>query len=189
MQPPDHVEFKPFPEKKYTVIYADPPWDYGLGVPFGMPSCKSVREHYPTLSQEQICSLPVQEIADNDCMLFLWVTFPKLQDGLDVIKRWGFTYISVGFTWIKKNKKSGTPFFGMGYWTRGNAEICLMGRKGSPKRHSQKVSSIIESPYEWHSKKPDITRDKIVELMGDVPRIELIARQSANGWYCWGNEV
>ena len=90
---------------------------------------------------------------------------------------------------MKQNKKSPTWFYGLGYWTRGNAEICLLAKRGKPQRHSNAVHQFIISPIERHSKKPDITRDKIVELAGDLPRIELFARQTPPGWDVWGNEV
>lgn len=118
----------------------------------------------------------------------MWVTMPNLIEGLEVIKSWGFTYKTCGFNWVK-TYKSGKPVIGLGYWTRANAELCLIATKGKIRRISKNVSQIImETPRE-HSRKPDIVRDKIVELVGDLPRIELFARQYADGWDCWGNEV
>lgn len=93
------------------------------------------------------------------------------------------------FVWLKQNRKSPTWFYGLGRWTRGNAEICLLAKRGNPKRHSASVRQFIISPIEQHSKKPDVTRDKIVELAGDLPRVELFARQKIPGWDVWGNEV
>lgn len=121
--------------------------------------------------------------------LFLWVTFPYLLDGLKVMKEWGFKYKTCGFNWIKRNKVSDTWFFGLGHWTRANSELCLIGTNGTIKRKSNKVSQIIDTHIEEHSKKPAIVRDKIVELVGDMPRIELFARQTVDGWDCWENEV
>jgi len=95
----------------------------------------------------------------------------------------------LGFSWIKTNKRSGTPFFGIGYYTKSNCEVCLLGIKGRLPVISNKVSSVIISPRREHSRKPDIVREKIVELFGDLPRIELFARQSTPGWDVWGNEV
>ncbi len=105
------------------------------------------------------------------------------------MKEWGFKYKTCGFNWIKRNKKSNTFFFGMGHWARANSELCLIGTKGTIKRKSYKVSQIVYEPIEEHSKKPDIIRDKIIELVGDLPRIELFARHTVDGWDCWGNEV
>ena len=95
----------------------------------------------------------------------------------------------MAFVWLKQNRKSPTWFYGLGCWTRGNAEICLLAKRGKPKRHSAAVHQFIISPIEQHSKKPDVTRDKIVELAGDLPRVELFARQKCPGWDAWGNEV
>lgn len=112
-----------------------------------------------------------------------------LPEALRLIKAWGFSFKTVAFVWLKQNRKSPTWFYGLGRWTRGNAEICLLEKRGNPKRHSAFVHQFIISPIEQHSKKPDVTRDKIVELAGDLPRVELFARQKIPGWDVWGNEV
>ena len=138
---------------------------------------------------EEIRSLPVESIADDDCILFLWVTFPCLMEGLSVMKSWGFTYKTCGFNWVKRNKKSDTFFMGLGFWTRSNSEICLLGTKGRPKRVSKAVAQVCDARIMEHSRKPDEIRDRIVELCGDVPRIELFARQKHEGWDCLGNEI
>ena len=100
-----------------------------------------------------------------------------------------FTYKSVAFVWLKKNKKADSWFYGLGFWTRGNAEICLLATKGHPKRQAANIHQFIISPIEAHSKKPDEARVKIISLMGDLPRVELFARQTPPGWAVWGNEV
>jgi len=150
---------------------------------------RSAENYYPTMSIEDICSLPISDISAKDSVLFLWVTFPNLQDSFRVIEAWGFKYRTAAFIWVKRNKKNPNWFMGLGYWTRANAEICLLAAKGNPKRISKSVRQVIDSPIECHSKKPDETRDRIVELMGDLPRIELFARQKTDGWDVWGNEV
>ena len=174
-------------DKKYNVIYADPPWKYntwrdGMG---------TAEKHYPTMKGESIVGMQniIKNISEKDCILFLWVTFPCLLEGLKVMKEWGFKYKTCGFNWIKRNKVSDTWFFGMGHWTRANSELCLIGTKGTIKRKSNKVSQIIDTHIEEHSKKPNIVRERIVELVGDLPRIELFARQTSEGWDSWGNEV
>ena len=141
------------------------------------------------MTLEDICNLPVADITDTDAVLFLWATFPKLREALQTIKSWGFQYKSVAFVWLKRNKNGQGWFYGLGFWTRGNAEICLLATKGHPKRRSRKVHQFIISPLRSHSQKPDETRDKIVALMGDRPRVELFARQTPPGWDVWGNEV
>ena len=173
--------------KRYTVIYGDPPWAYTVWSKKGAGRC--AEHYYPTMKLPEICALPVANLADKDCALFLWATFPNLPEAFEVIKAWGFTYKTVAFVWCKRNRKSPGFFTGMGYNTRANAEICLLATKGSPKRVSKSVRQIIDTPIERHSKKPDETRTRIVQLFGDIPRIELFARERTNGWDCWGNEV
>lgn len=168
----------------YSIIYADPPWRYAQK---GLQG--AAERHYPTMSIDELCALPVGKLAKKDCLLFLWATFPQLPEALQLIKAWGFQFKTVAFVWLKRNKKSPTWFYGLGYWTRGNAEICLLAKRGKPKRHSAGVHQFIISPVEEHSKKPDVTRDKIVELAGDLSRVELFARQKTPGWDVWGNEV
>lgn len=193
------------PDKKYNIIYADPPWSYND------KGCNgNAAQHYPLMKDADICALPIQDIAADDCVLFMWATYPKLQEALNVIKAWGFTYKSIGFQWVKQNRSGNGYFFGLGRWTRGNTEPCLIATKGDafpvvleeegtapcliavkgkPKRDSASVSQLVFSPLRAHSQKPDEVRDKIVELMGDLPRIELFAREAFPGWDCWGNEA
>ena len=112
-----------------------------------------------------------------------------LPSALRVIESWGFIYNTAAFTWVKKNKKANTWFWGMGNWTRSNPEICLLAIKGKPKRMNASVHSIIDRPILSHSEKPPEVRDKIVQLCGDLPRIELFARDITSGWDVWGDEV
>lgn len=173
--------------KQYSVIYADPPWQYRTYSKKGQG--RSAESHYPTMSLEDIKALPVQMLAAKDCALFLWVTFPCLQEAFEVLEAWGFSYKTVAFVWVKLNRVSESLFWGMGYWTRANAELCILATKGHPRRADPGIHQVILSHIEEHSKKPDEARDRIVRLMGDVPRIELFARQSPEGWDVWGNEV
>lgn len=170
--------------KKYNIIYADPPWQYARSKVQG-----AAEKHYRTMSVDDICQLPIAEICCKDCILFMWATFPQLKEALQVIKAWGFNYKSVAFVWLKQNKSGIGWFYGLGFWTRGNAEICLLATRGHPKRKSAKVHQFIINPLRGHSQKPDEARDKIVELVGDLPRVELFAREKADGWDTWGNEV
>ena len=173
--------------KKYSIIYADPPWQYKVYSKKGLG--RSAESHYPTMELEDIQALPVGELADTDCILFMWTTIPLLKYCFSVMKAWGFEYKTVGFVWIKQNKKSDSLFWGMGHWTRANAEFCMLATKGHPKRKSAGVHQVIISHIEEHSKKPDIVRNRIIELVGDLPRVELFAREKADGWDAWGNEV
>lgn len=178
-------------DKKYNIIYADPPWSYK-----NSPSKKGTtrcfaKNHYDLMPTNDIGELPIKEITEKDSVCIMWATFPMLPDALKVMDKWGFKYRTVAFVWVKKNKKNiNTNFWGCGYYTRSNAEVCLLGVKGKIlERKSRSIHQIIEKPVEEHSKKPDIVRDKIVELFGDIPRIELFARQYADGWDCWGLEA
>ena len=174
-------------QKKYSVIYADPPWKYVTYSGNGL--ARSADHHYPTMTVPEICSLRVRDIAEDNCVLFLWVTMPCLFKSPDVIKAWGFEFKTVAFVWVKQNPRSDSLFWGMGHWTRSNAELCLLCTRGSPKRISARVHQVIVSHVQEHSRKPEEVRNRIVELMGDIPRIELFARRRTDGWDCWGNEV
>ena len=179
-------------DRKCNIIYADPPWSYKSRVYTAKNNGEfySLEDyHYKTMSIDDIKKLPISDISADNSILFLWVTFPNLIEGLEVIKSWGFTYKTLGFSWVKTNKKDNRPFFGIGYYTKSNCEVCLIGVKGKPPKASNSVSSVVISPREEHSKKPDEVRNRIVEFSGDIPRIELFARQSVDGWDCWGNEV
>lgn len=170
--------------KKYQIIYADPPWRYRD------KNCNGAcAAHYKTMSLKDISSLSIDAISDNDCVLFLWATYPLYPEALEVIKHWGFKYKSIAFQWVKLNKKNLKPFYGLGRWTRGNTEPCLIAAKGKPKRISKSVFQLVFSPIRGHSQKPDIVKSKIIELLGDLPRIELFAREKTEGWDVWGNEV
>lgn len=170
--------------KKYQIIYADPPWAYDRSKGEGVAAAQ-----YSTMSIEELRKLPVKDIADKDCVLFLWVTFPKLKEGMSLFEAWGFKYKTCAFNWAKTNRKSPGFYFGLGFWTRGCSEICLLGTKGHPHRVSAFVPQICTAPLTYHSHKPDEIRDRIVKLCGDIPRIELFARQQVEGWDALGNEI
>ena len=158
--------------KKYKIIYADPPWQYRVYSKKGQG--RSAENHYHTMNIKDIMALPVDKIADKDCILFLWITFP---------------YKTCGFNWVKRNKKKNTYFMGLGFWTRSNSEVCLIGTKGQPKRVSKSVSQICDARIMEHSKKPAEIRERIVELCGELPRIELFARDKVKGWDSLGDEI
>ena len=179
----------PFPDKKYNIILADPAWDYKDKRDTHPRMCGGASAHYDTMTDEEIKSMPVTEIADTNCILFMWATFPNLPVALEVIKAWGFTYKTLGFSWLKTNKENGKLFFGIGHYTKSNCEVCLIGIKGRPKIVSNKVSSAIISPRREHSQKPPLIHNKIVQLCGDIPRIELFARKQVPGWDNWGAEA
>jgi len=174
--------------QKFSIILADPPWRFkvwsretGCG--------RAADAHYPTMELDDLKRLPIWKIAAENCALFLWTPPPLLQEGLEVIKSWGFKFKTVAFTWIKLNKKSGGLFFGMGYWTRANPEFCLLATKGQIKRVNKSVHSVIISPIRKHSQKPPEVRERIVRLLGPLPRIELFAREICKGWVSVGDEI
>jgi N6-adenosine-specific RNA methylase IME4 len=190
---------KNWPTKKYQIIYADPPWCYPdwnkkqniknkfLGVSANIK--RSPSRHYKVLPIEFIYNLPVQSIAEENSLLFLWALPYMLKEAIMTVEHWGFKYKTVVFTWIKQNKKSPSLFWGMGGWTRSNAELCLLGIKGKNKRENKSVHSVIISPVGEHSEKPNEVRERIIKLTGNCSRIELFARKKYNDWDSWGEEV
>jgi len=180
-------------ERRYPVIYADPPWKFAAYSEKG--EGRSAVAHYDCMTMDQLFALRVQEIASDDAVLFLWTTDPFLQMGMKLIEAWGFKFKTVAFYWakIKKtadvNSLSERDFFtGLGYWTRANVEPCLLATRGKPRRISRKVRRLIISERREHSRKPDVVYDKIEELV-DGPYIELFARSSRKGWESWGDQT
>ena len=175
--------------KKYSIILADPPWEYRKSG--GIKSARGLaKKFYSEMNIEDIKKIPIKNICDKNCYLFLWSTAPRIQEGLDVVRAWGFELFTIAFTWIKTNKKAThTLFWGMGKSTRANPEYVLLGRKGKLERKSCSIHSVVQSPIEKHSKKPDEVRNRIERLYGDLPRIELFAREKTEGWDCIGNDI
>lgn len=177
---------------KYSLIYADPPWKYNSrnnpDTKFGTGAVGK----YATMSLDEIRSLDIPSISADNCALFMWCTTStgdsNLAQKLELFEHWGFRLVNIGFTWVK-TYKNGQPFFGVGHYSKSNCEHCFLGIKGSLPVKSNKVSSLIISQKREHSKKPDIVRDKIVELFGDLPRIELFARDRVKGWDALGDEL
>lgn len=173
------------PTGPFDLILADPPWAYLVWSQRG--AGRTAASHYPTMEIPDICALPVREIAAKDSVLLMWATMPKLEEAFAVIRAWGFEYKTCAFTWVKRNA-NGDPFMGMGYYTRQNAELCLLSTRGNPlPRRAQDVPSVITSQRREHSRKPDGQYDLIERLFGrDIRRIELFARQAWPGWERWG---
>jgi len=188
--------------KKYNIIYADPPWKYSGGIRSSRKNKDgefvyytpdtTIGAKYATMTPAQIKALPISKLAAQDCVLFLWTTDSHLPIALEVIKAWGFRYVTIGFIWNKK-EKSGKQVCYYGKWTMKGSEICLLATRGKPHSliASHKVRQLVEAVRDRtkHSQKPNEVRRRIVELMGDLPRIELFARESTEGWDVWGNEV
>lgn len=178
--------------KKYQIIYADPPWHFSSKElqKYNGKRFTPLNKHYTTQKKSWIKSLPVENIADKDCALFLWTTDAHLKEAISVIEGWGFKYITIIFVWEKKTK-TGKTVANLGAWTMKNYEICLFGTKGAMLKY-KKVNNIyqkVEAERTVHSRKPDEVRKRIELLFGDLPRIELFARQKTEGWDVWGNEI
>lgn len=185
--------------KKYKIIYADPPWSYNdkmSGHSF------SLDHEYETQNLEWIKKLNVGGVADKDCVLFLWAVSPLLPEAFEVMNAWGFKYKTLAFCWSKITNDvevvDGGSLFSqlnykfvsnMGRWTMGNVELCILGVKGKPKRIVNNIKQLVIAERREHSRKPNEVRERIVQLMGDLPRLELFAREKMEGWDVFGNEV
>jgi N6-adenosine-specific RNA methylase IME4 len=174
----------------YQVIYADPPWKYNNRANHKTRFRGGASGHYALMTMDAIKALPVASIAAPDAVLFMWVTFPYLKEQLEVFEAWGFSYKTVAFTWIKLNPQNYWPFFGVGHYTKSNAELCLFGTRGKVLKPAvNDVSSVILAPRREHSRKPDEARAGIERLYPTASRVELFAREKAAGWDVFGNEV
>ncbi len=177
----------------YRVIYADPPWRFATWSEKGKG--RSPEAWYDCLGLEEIAAIPVREWAARDCVLLIWVTDPMLERAFHVLRAWGFTYKTVGFCWIKLRPGargrllSREDFFtGLGFWTRANAELCLLATRGRPRRRASDVRRLIVSPRREHSRKPEEAYERIERLL-EGPYLELFARSSRPGWDSWGLEA
>lgn len=172
---------------KYNIVYADPPWSYKDKAAAGK---RGACFKYHVMNNTDIINLPVKNIISENCVCFIWCTMPHLEIGIKALQNWGFQYKTVAFVWIKKNPKKGNNFFGMGNWTRSNAEIVLLGVTGKIKREDASISQIVESPIlKPHSRKPSVVRHNIVRLVGDLNRVELFATETIEGWECIGYDA
>ena len=179
----DNKKAAPKMEGVYQVIYADPPWQYTSGDQHTNETQETViGNHYPSMSLVDICNLPVHEIADFDCVLFLWTTSPLLEEAFSVLNAWGFNY-KASMIWDKVKHN-------VGHYVSVRHELLLIATKGKPPKVPKLVDSVYEEPRTKHSKKPAYFSDLIVELYPDAKRIELFRRGKApDGWQVWGNEA
>ena len=178
--------------KKYQIIYADPPWHFGSGGVFQDGGCpvRKIEDQYVTTPTSQLKKLAVSDICDRDCLLFMWVIDSHIPEALDLMASWGFKYSTVAFYWVKKYA-TGSNCYNVGRWTMKTVEPVFLGSRGTPMYLKKKsnIKQLVEAVRTKHSKKPDEVKERIVELVGDLPRIELFARQKTEGWDVWGNEV
>lgn len=173
---------------KYNVIYADPPWKF-KNKNTGGSMISGAAAVYPVMKVADICRMPVASICEDDCVLFMWWVASQPLEALKVVEAWGFKLKTMtGFTWVKYTK-TGKDAFGMGFWTRQGSESCLIAVRGNPKRISGSIRNVIHAPIREHSRKPDEASERIVQLMGDKPRLEFFAREQQPGWDVYGNEV
>lgn len=180
---------------KYKIIYADPPWSY-YNDSTAKPNCTTVRgmrrPPYEVMSSNDIMDLPIDRISDKNAILFIWTTDWHLVKCLRVIQAWGFTYKTIGFAWQKLSKKGIPISFCGAYTSKSGIELCLLATKGIDAHKlvvKHNVKALVQSQRRKHSQKPDEVKERIVEMLGDLPRIELFARQETKGWDVWGNEV
>lgn len=179
-------------EKKYQIIYADPPWQFSskeLQI-YGGKRFTPLDKHYSTQGADWIAKLPVSSIADNDCALFMWSTDAHLKEAIQTIEAWGFKYITVAFVW-EKLTSTGKTAANLGAWTMKNYELCLLGTRGAMLKHkaANNVYQKVAAERTAHSRKPAIVRENIERLFPDLPRVELFARERVVGWDAFGNEI
>jgi len=185
--------FTGLPRNYYGAILVDAPWRFQVWSELG--AGRSADQHYDTMLLPELAELPVEALAADDAVLFMWATWPMLPQALTLIERWGFTYKTCAFDWTKADASQIEMFrddadvqMGMGYWTRANTEPCLLATRGKPKRLNADVRQGIIAPRREHSRKPDGIHERIERLVGG-PYCELFARQSRPGWDVWGNEI
>ena len=194
------------PRHHYRAILADPPWRFETwnkqtavqkrgNTPEKHGTYVSAAVHYQTIADDNLMALPVRDLAADDCTLFLWMSWPKLIDALNLIDAWGFEYKTCAFCWTKAHagqlemfEQAIPDLMGMGYWTRANTEACLLATRGKPKRLNADVRQAIIEPRREHSRKPGGVHARIERLVAG-PYLELFARSRHDGWDAWGDEV
>lgn len=189
--------FGEIPRGSAGLILSDPPWTFERWSDDSEKSTvRAPQDHYPTMSLEEMKALPVCELAAPDCVLIMWTTGPHLAQALELIPAWGFSYKTLGFSWMKADVSTmdmfGGPIdadMGCGFWTRSNAELALLATRGHPKRIDAGVRMGIIEPAREHSRKPDIQYERLERLIGDVPKVELFSRTSRAGWQSWGFDI
>ena len=193
----DGVQYPPLPAKKYSIIYADPPWHYNGKVQFDKSIVRkdnpnyekeiflsSASFMYPTIKTDDLKIIPIVDISENDCLLFLWTTNPHLAQAIELGAAWGFEYKTVAFVWHKQNHNPGQ-------YTLSYCELCLLFKRGripSP-RGARNIKQFVSEPRQQHSKKPDEVRNNIIKMFPTQTKIELFARKKCKNWDSWGLEI
>ena len=181
------------PNKKYNIIYADPPWHYGSKSAVNNTTGSAIKplsDHYSTMSLQELKNMPIKNMTKDHAACFMWVTDSHIDEALEVLRSWGFAYKTIAFNWVKTTSK-GNYCKNVAPWTMKSSEICLLGIKGRMTKYKQanNIESLVIAQRTQHSQKPNEVRKRIENLFGDLPRIELFARETAEGWDSWGNEV
>lgn len=187
------------PEGPFGCILADPPWSFLTYSKTRTTPHRTAEDHYGTMTAEELRAMPVDAVAAKDCALFMWVVDSHLDEAIELGKAWGFDYKTIAFIWAKTTKAQAPGQFGffppetthrigMGYWTRKQAEVCLLFTRGKVRRVAKGVRQIIEAPRREHSRKPDETHQRVMALV-DGPYLEMFAREPREGWTVWGNQT
>jgi N6-adenosine-specific RNA methylase IME4 len=174
-------------QKKYDIVYLDPPWDYKGQLQHSKPGTGDTggaARHYGTLKLSRLKQFPIQTILADDALVFMWVTNPHLDQGIELIKSWGLKYATVAFVWDKTKVNPG-------FYTMSQCELCIVAKKGKiPRpRGARNIRQLVTHPREQHSKKPDDVRHRIEAMFPEQTKVELFAREKSEGWDCWGNET
>lgn len=193
----------PFPAGPFDVILADPPWAFRTWGGKTMTPHRSAEDHYATMDAAALAALPVAQSAAADCVLLMWIVDSHLAEALALGQAWGFGFKTVAFIWMKERRVGGDqidlltgdvpePVISMGYWTRKQAELCLLFTRGKPHRRSKGVRQVISAPPREHSRKPDAQYARIAALLGEPDEkrcLEMFARTAWPGWTAWGNQT
>lgn len=173
--------------KRYGAILLDPPWAFKTFSGKRQTPHRCAEDHYRTMKAHEVAGLPLPDLAGRHCALFMWAVDSHLDEAIELMRFWGFKYKTIAFIW-KKETANGKPMIGMGYWTRKQGEICILGTRGSVARRDKGVRQLIEAPRREHSRKPDEIYSRI-EALVEGPYLEMFARQRWPGWDQWGNET
>ena len=175
------------PDEKYSIIYADPPWDYKGQLQHAGPNSQDTggaEKHYPTITVTELKTWPVQKLAKPDCLLFMWATSPHLDQAIELGKAWGFSWATVAFVWDKQRSNPG-------FYTLSECELCLVFKKGRipQPRGLRNIRQLISVKRTNHSAKPEEVRQSIEKMFPNQNKIELFARSTSTGWDAWGLEI
>lgn len=185
------------PAGPFGCILADPPWAFRTFSGKRATPHRTANDHYVTTDTVVLAEIPVATVAAKDCALFMWIVDSHLAEAIELGRAWGFEFKTIAFIWLKETengrqldifKGESDPRISMGYWTRKQAEICLLFTRGKPKRLGKGVRQVIRDRRREHSRKPDETHDRIQQLVGG-PYLEMFAREPRDGWATWGNET